>query len=72
MNLDIKALKGHLVRVTWFDPADDWPYFVVLKTKKSKRLIKLKGADFPDGSVKHQGDTFWTPLHEIRSIEVAD
>lgn len=62
-----KKLRGQLVEVRWRDPIDDWPYFIVREVDASKEMIELQGADYPDGSAKHDGDVFWVMADKIKS-----
>lgn len=67
------TLKGCLVKIKWCDVSADWPYFTVvdvtLYTEQQPSLI-LQGADYPDGSIKHEGDQFTAFASEIEKIEV--
>lgn len=58
-----------LVKIVWKAPDSTWPYFRLIGTKPHGWL-KLKGADYPDGSIKHDGDTFLAHRDEIVSIVV--
>ena len=55
-----------LVRITWSDPADDWPWFWLIKAEPTRVL--LVGADFPDGSAEHNGGSFWAQRSEIKRM----
>ena len=57
------ALRVH---VTWKDRRHDWPWFYLIGGLGS--MVHLKGADFPDGSVKHRGDSFWVHSSEIKEM----
>lgn len=58
--------EGSMVHITWKDQQHDWEWFFLLGSVGE--LIHLKGADKPDGSVKHQGDSFWIHYSEIESM----
>lgn len=60
-------MKRELVKITWADPAHDWPWFWAIRFKGE--WVKLRGADYPDGSAKHDGDSFWVHRLEIRRME---
>lgn len=60
--------KRDLLYITWRDPNADWPYFWLLKTDGD--WLKLKGADYPDGSGKHNGDVIMANRKEIKEILV--
>ncbi len=57
-----KKLK--LVQIEWRDPASDWPWFYLLKMRGE--WLHLQGADYPDGSAKHDGDCFWAHKSDVR------
>lgn len=57
-----KKLK--LVQIEWRDPASDWPWFYLLKMRGE--WLHLQGADYPDGSAKHNGDCFWVHKSDVR------
>ena len=60
----IATQKGkRLVKIEWRSPDDDWPYFYFLGVDGS--LVHLQGADYPDGSAKHEGDSFWVDKYNI-------
>lgn len=59
-----------LVEVEWIDDYHDWPYFYLLEFKDG--WVKLQGADYPDGSVKHGGNVIYVPSTEIRLMAVID
>lgn len=61
-----KELKGQLVKVDWKDSGSDWPYFFVRNVNARKGMVQLQGADYPDGSAKHDGDVFWAMAHEVQ------
>ena len=54
------------VHITWKDKRYDWPWFYLVGGLGS--MVHLKGADFPDGSVKHRGDSFWVHSSEIKEM----
>lgn len=58
-----------LVEIEWTDPAHDWPYYWLLSCGQDD--LWLKGADFPDGSVKHQGDVFCVPRRDVKRMTLA-
>lgn len=64
-----KSLIGADVCITWRREDDDWPYFLVLKVRPKKGLLKLRGMAYPDGSAQHDGDEFWCSAREIRGME---
>ena len=64
----MRAVKHDLLYITWRDQASDWPYFWLLKTKGD--WLKLKGADYPDGSATHKGDVFMAHQADIKQILV--
>jgi len=55
-----------LVRITWEDPRHDWQWFYLLGSKDD--FVHLQGADVPDGTVRHHGDSFWVHRAEIESM----
>lgn len=61
--------KKTLVEITWRDPLHDWPWFYLLAEHEG--WLFLQGADFPDGSGKHEGDCFCVRRNEIRTIRHA-
>ena len=61
---------GALLKIRWCDPSHDWPYFWLADVNIGQERIRLKGADYPDGSAKHDGDVFWALISEIDNIEV--
>jgi hypothetical protein len=63
-------MAKQLVKIRWKDPRYDWPWFWLLKTDGAR--IKLKGADYPNGSAKHEGDVFYVHKSEIAQIESYD
>lgn len=65
-----RARIGKLVKIEWTDPECDWPYFKVLKIERN--TIKLRGADYPDGYAKHNGDEFWVMDRDIRTVETLE
>jgi hypothetical protein len=58
--------KPQLVKISWRDTSHDWPWFYLLGTRG--KFVHLKGADYPDGSVKHQGNSFWVHFSEIKEM----
>ena len=56
------------VRIKWNDPSNEWWWFYLLDFRGE--WIKLKGADSPDGTAKHDGDEFWIHQSEISVMEV--
>lgn len=62
--------RRELVNIVWNDADSDWPWFYMLDTKPG--WVKLKGADFPDGSGKHRGDVFWTPESAIKAMSATE
>jgi len=61
--------KHELVFIEWANPCDDWPWFYLLETNGD--WLRLRGADFPDGSAKHGGDEILVHRSEIKSIKIA-
>ena len=62
--------KPDLVKVTWTEPGiAPWPYFHFLETFEGG-WVKLKGANFPDGSAKHDGSIIIVHRSELKEIEV--
>lgn len=63
--------KKQLVEIEWLDPQHDWHYFHLLGIVGE--MVHLQGADIPDGSAKHTGDSFWVSNREIKSmVDVQD
>lgn len=60
-----RACLSKLVEIRWHDPNRDWPYFVVLIVDGPMRMVALRGADYPDGSAKHDGDEFWADMDDV-------
>ena len=58
--------KPTLVQIEWRDPASDWPWFWLLSMRGE--WLHLQGADFPDGSAKHDGDCFWVHKSDVRTM----
>ena len=58
--------KPQLVKITWRDESHDWPWFNLLGSMGE--FLHLKGADYPDGSVKHQGNSFWCHFSEVKEM----
>lgn len=54
------------VCITWKNPRHDWPWYRLLGSLGE--LVHLQGADYPDGRVKHRGDSFWVHFSEIESM----
>lgn len=63
---------GTLLKIRWCDPNHDWPYFFLVLVDPERERIRLKGADYPDGSAEHDGDVFWAQINEIDSIEAVN
>ena len=61
--------RGDLVEIEWKDPYCDWPWYYVLEEKGDR--LRLKGADYPDGSATHDGGVFWVERSEIRTMRRA-
>jgi len=61
-------IKGQLVRIEWRNPDDDWYFFTIQGYEAP--LVLLKGEDDPITKCKHQGDSFYVNISEIRQIEV--
>ena len=66
-----KATYAHMeqpqrVCITWKNPRHDWPWYRLLGSLGE--LVHLQGADYPDGRVKHRGDSFWVHFSEIESM----
>lgn len=66
-----KAPYAHMeqpqrVCITWKNPRHDWPWYRLLGSLGE--LVHLQGADYPDGRVKHRGDSFWVHFSEIESM----
>lgn len=61
---------GKLVKVVWRDPANDWPFFFVQEVDGD--WLRLRGADYPDGSATHEGDCVFVHRSEIKQIEVCE
>ncbi len=62
--------KPDLVKVTWTTPEiAAWPYFHFLATLP-EGWVKLKGADYPDRSAKHEGSIIIVHRSELKEIEV--
>ena len=62
--------KPTLVQIEWRDPASDWPWFWLLSMRGE--WLHLQGADFPDGSAKHDGDCFWVHKSDVRTMRSND
>jgi hypothetical protein len=58
------------VLIQWRDPSNDWPWFYLVDFRGE--WIKLKGADSPDGTAKHDGNMFWVHQSEINFWEVIE
>lgn len=58
--------KPKLVQIEWRDPASDWPWFWLLGMRGE--WLSLQGADYPDGSAKHDGDCFWVHKSSVRTM----
>ena len=61
-------MKTKHLHIIWRDPNRDWPYFWL--QKKDGKFLFLKGADYPDGSAKHDGDEFWAHKSDIKDMRV--
>lgn len=61
-------MERSLVKIEWADPAHDWPWFYLIRVRGE--FLLLQGADYPDGSAKHDGDTFWVHRSEAKTIAV--
>ncbi len=57
------------LEVRWKDPAHDWPWYWFICTVSGG--IWLKGADYPDGTAKHDGDVFFAGIEEIEWMRLA-
>lgn len=64
-----KKSKRLLVEIEWHDPASDWPWFWWIGERGE--FVELQGADYPDGSTKHEGDTFWAHRLQIKTMRTA-
>ena len=66
----IKSLKriGPRVEIRWKSDCDDWPYFEIVEVCAADKTLQLRGADYPDGTAKHDGDSFWVDWDDIKSI----
>ena len=62
--------KPILVQIDWRDPASDWPWFYLLNMRGE--WLHLQGADYPDGSAKHDGDCFWVHKSDVRVMRSND
>lgn len=62
--------KPKLVQIEWRDPASDWPWFWLLGMRGE--WLSLQGADYPDGSAKHDGDCFWVHKSSVRTMRSND
>lgn len=58
--------KPTLVQIEWRDPESDWPWFWLLNMRGE--WLHLQGADYPDGSAKHDGDCFWVHKSDVRNM----
>jgi hypothetical protein len=67
---NLEAMVGKLVRIEWVDEYNDWEYFIVLDVCQEDSTIYLKGADYQDGSAKHNGCEFWVDLADVKSIGI--
>lgn len=59
-------MKPTLVKVDWCHPDNDWPWFWLLETCND--WLHLQGADYPDGSARHDGDCFWVHRGDIKHV----
>lgn len=57
-----------LVKIEWENPGHDWPWFYLLEPPGD--WLYLKGADYPDGSAKHEGDCFLVHRSDIKWMEI--
>lgn len=66
----VKNLKriGRFVEVKWKRGRGEWPYFELLSIASNDNTLLLKGIDYPDGSAKHDGDSFWCDWDDIDDI----
>lgn len=64
----LRALKGQPVKIDWWNPNHDWPYFRLLKINAEDCTIKLRGMYFPDGSATHDGGKFWVDWRDVKCI----
>ena len=55
-----------LVQIEWRDDGSDWPWFWLLGT--NGEWLHLQGADYPDGSAKHDGDCFWVHKSDVQTM----
>ena len=58
--------KPTLVQIEWRDDGSDWPWFWLLGT--NGEWLHLQGADYPDGSAKHDGDCFWAHKSDVQTM----
>jgi hypothetical protein len=58
--------EKELVQITWAD-GSDWPWFYLLEMRGE--WLHLQGADYPDGSEKHDGDCFWVHKSDVAKIK---
>lgn len=63
-------MKPRLVHIDWKDPSNDWPWFYLQEI--NGQWVRLKGADYPDGTAKHQGDVFWAHYNDIKIMRDCD
>ena len=61
--------KPTLVQIKWRDPENNWPWFLLLEMRGD--WLHLQGADYPDGSAKHDGDCFWTHESAVLTMRSA-
>ena len=54
------------MQIEWRDDGSDWPWFWLLGT--NGEWLHLQGADYPDGSAKHDGDCFWAHKSEVQTM----
>ena len=55
-----------LVQIEWSNQESDWPWFWLLGT--NGEWLHLQGADYPDGSAKHDGDCFWAHKSDVQTM----
>lgn len=51
------------MHIVWRDTNADWPWFYLLDMRND--WLHLQGADYPDGSAQHEGDTFWVHRSDV-------
>lgn len=63
---DTMNTEKEIVQITWAD-GSDWPWFYLLEMRGE--WLNLQGADYPDGSAKHDGDCFWVHKSVVAKIK---